>query len=86
MYAYLITYITGILGIWKAVPVGLVFQLNPVMTWLMITFGAATGVVILYFLGKDQGICSIEKKEIESSEKEARQTTYSKNMVLPVWV
>lgn len=73
MYAYLITYITGILGIWKAVPVGLAFQLNPVMIWLMTTLGAVTGVLVLFFFGnRIRRMTSKRRKKMKSPKKEAR--------------
>jgi membrane protein DedA with SNARE-associated domain len=50
-YEYFIVYLTGILGIWKAIPVGLVLELDPVSIYLMTTTGAITGILILYFFG-----------------------------------
>ena len=73
MYAYLITYLTGIFGIWKAVPVGLALQLNPLMIWLMTTLGAVTAVLILFFFGKKiRNYFQSKKPKIKSPKKEAR--------------
>lgn len=49
-YTFLI-YITGMLGIWKAVPVGLAIGAEPLVVWLMTSLGAITAVIILYFFG-----------------------------------
>ncbi|MBN2174629.1 MAG: small multi-drug export protein [Bacteroidales bacterium] len=50
-YNSLIVFLTGILGIWKAIPVGLLLKLNPPMIFFMTASGAIVGVSLLYFFG-----------------------------------
>jgi membrane protein DedA with SNARE-associated domain len=51
VYPFVLVYLTGLLGIWKAVPVGFLFGLHPLGTWLFTVLGATTAVFILYFFG-----------------------------------
>ncbi len=39
------------LGIWKAVPLGLLLKTHPVFIFLMTSMGALAGVLILFFFG-----------------------------------
>lgn len=48
---YILIFLTGMLGIWKAVPVGVAFGADPFGIWLMTTLGATAAVIILYFFG-----------------------------------
>ena len=41
----------GMLGIWKAVPLGLLLKAHPVFIFLMTSLGAVAGVLILFFFG-----------------------------------
>ena len=43
--------LTAITGIWKAVPLGLVLNLHPVVIFLMSASGSIISVLILYFFG-----------------------------------
>jgi membrane protein DedA with SNARE-associated domain len=73
IYPYVIVFITGMAGIWKAVPVGVAFQLNAVETWISTSAGASVAVFILYFFGKkirDAIMRKLQKKK--NSKKEAR--------------
>lgn len=52
IYDLIIIYLTGITGMWKALPVGFLLKSPPVLIALMTCMGALTGVFILYFFGK----------------------------------
>ena len=49
--SYILIFLTGMLGIWKAVPVGVALGADPLGIWLMTTLGAILAVIILYFFG-----------------------------------
>ena len=51
VYKEILVFLTGILGIWKAIPVGLLLKVNPVLIFLFTSLGAITGVLILFFFG-----------------------------------
>lgn len=51
VYTYILIFFTGMLGIWKAVPLGIILKANPVMIWLLTSAGASASIVILYFFG-----------------------------------
>jgi membrane protein DedA with SNARE-associated domain len=44
-------FLMGLLGIWKAVPVGFALGAAPAVTWLMTSLGAVVSAVILFFFG-----------------------------------
>jgi len=48
---YGILFLTGMAGIWKAVPVGLAMQLHPILIWLITSAGAGTAAILIYFFG-----------------------------------
>ena len=48
---YIFIFLTGMLGIWKAVPVGVALGADPIGIWLMTSSGAVLAVIILYFFG-----------------------------------
>ena len=48
---YILIFLTGMLGIWKAVPVGVAVGADPLGIWLMTTLGATAAVITLYFFG-----------------------------------
>lgn len=50
-YHSLLVFLTGMLGIWKAVPVGFALGEQPFLVWLFTSLGAASAAVILYFFG-----------------------------------
>lgn len=47
----LLVFLTAITGVWKAVPLGLIIGLHPVIIFLMTASGAILSVFILYFFG-----------------------------------
>ena len=69
----ILLYLTGMLGIWKAVPVGFAVGAEPVVTWLTTSLGAITSAIILYFFGSriKEYLDSRRKKE-RSRKKESR--------------
>lgn len=48
---YVLIFLMGMLGIWKAVPFGLLLKAPPVAIFFMTSMGAAAGVLILFFFG-----------------------------------
>jgi membrane protein YqaA with SNARE-associated domain len=48
---YMLIFLMGMLGIWKAVPLGLLLNAPPVGVFLMTSLGAIAGVLILFFFG-----------------------------------
>jgi membrane protein DedA with SNARE-associated domain len=51
VYKEVLVFLTGIFGIWKAIPMGLLLKVNPVFVFLFTSLGAITGVLILFFFG-----------------------------------
>jgi len=73
LYPYLIVFIAGMTGIWKAVPVGVAFKMGPLGIWLSTSGGAALAVLILYFFGKKIREYIVRKrKNTKNKKKEAR--------------
>lgn len=73
LYPYLIVFLTGITGIWKAVPVGLAFNMHPIAIWLCTSLGSIFAVVILYFFGKHIRAYILRKREnVKNRKKEVR--------------
>lgn len=65
--------LTAITGIWKAVPLGLVLKLHPVVIFLMTASGATISVFLLYFFGnKIKRMIFKPDKQPESSKKGKR--------------
>ena len=52
LYACLIVFVTGMLGIWKAVPAGIVLEVPPLWIFVFTTGGALLAAVLLYFFGE----------------------------------
>ena len=77
-YPLILIFLTGMLGIWKAVPVGLAFGTNPVLIWLMTSLGASTAVIILYFFGKRIREYIISKRK---NKKNKRKETRAKQLL-----
>ena len=50
-YDVITVFLVGILGMWKAIPVGLLLHVSPLYIFLMIALGALAGVLILFFFG-----------------------------------
>ena len=50
-YDVITVFLVGILGMWKAIPVGLLLHVSPLYIFLMTALGAFTGVLILFFFG-----------------------------------
>ena len=48
---YLSVFLMGLLGIWKAIPLGFAFGLNPVLIYLATTLGALVSALVIYFFG-----------------------------------
>jgi membrane protein DedA with SNARE-associated domain len=74
VYKEILVFLTGILGIWKAIPVGLLLKVNPVFIFLFTSLGAITGVLILFFFGnKLRGFIQRKQKSkgIQNNEKRA---------------
>lgn len=72
-YPLVLIFLTGMLGIWKAIPVGLAFNTNPLLIWLMTSAGASVSVLVLYFFGKKIREWVIRRRErITNKGKEAR--------------
>jgi len=51
MYNLLIIYLIGMLGIQKAIPVGIILNIPPQSICLMTVLGASTVVIVIYMLG-----------------------------------
>ncbi|KPJ89289.1 MAG: hypothetical protein AMS17_02460 [Spirochaetes bacterium DG_61] len=51
MYNLLIIYLIGMLGIQKAIPVGIILNIPPQSICLMTILGASTVVIVIYMLG-----------------------------------
>jgi membrane protein DedA with SNARE-associated domain len=47
----ILVFLTGLLGIWKAVPVGFAFGLPPYWIWFLTTSGASVAAIIIYYFG-----------------------------------
>ena len=46
-----IIFLTGLLGVWKAIPVGLALGCNAITIMLMTMIGALLAIVLIYLLG-----------------------------------
>jgi len=72
-YPLIIIFFTAMLGIWKAIPLGLAFNANPILIWLTTVAGASFSVFVLYFFGKQIREYIIKKRENKTNKgKEAR--------------
>ena len=73
LYKYVLIFLTGLLGIWKAVPVGLAFGTHPFMIWLLTSAGAVLAVLILNFFGsKIRAYIQKRREGKKNKKKEAR--------------
>jgi membrane protein DedA with SNARE-associated domain len=48
---YWLVFLMGITGIWKAIPVGIVLKMNPVVISIATILGATVGIVVIYLMG-----------------------------------
>ena len=48
---YVLVFLVGMLGIWKAIPLGLLLKSHPFIIFLMTSLGASSAVLILFFFG-----------------------------------
>lgn len=72
----LLVLLTAITGVWKAVPLGLILKLHPVIIFLMTAIGTNISVLILYFFGnklKRWLFKSNDKPETSKKGKRVRQ-------------
>lgn len=46
-----VVFLMGALGIWKAVPVGFIVGMNPILIYLTTLTGASAGIITIYLLG-----------------------------------
>ncbi len=66
-------FLMGLLGIWKAVPVGFALGAGPVLTWLMTSLGAMVAAVVLYFFGdRIRRYLSRKEKKPRAEKRNAR--------------
>jgi len=71
---YLLIFLMGMLGIWKAIPLGLVLKANPFFIFLMTSLGASAAVLILFFFGnkiRDYILRKRAKKDKNNKENRA---------------
>jgi len=52
LYNSWIIFLTGLLGVWKAIPVGLALQCNPFTIILMTASGSLVAITIIFLLGR----------------------------------
>jgi membrane protein DedA with SNARE-associated domain len=71
-YSIGLTFLTGMLGIWKAVPVGLAFSCHPFTIILSTSLGALLSIFIIFFLGHKIKLW-IQQKLIRKSEKKQKR-------------
>jgi predicted PurR-regulated permease PerM len=48
MHDLVVIYLSGMTGIWKAIPIGIVLKTPPLSIYLMTVLGASTAVVLIY--------------------------------------
>lgn len=49
---YIAVYLAGATGIWKGIPIGIALGLKPWMTASIVTLGAASSALLVYFSGE----------------------------------
>jgi len=69
LYNMWIIFLTGLLGVWKAIPVGLALGCNAITIMLMTTAGALVAIVIIYFLGSKVKAWILKRLKKGKSEK-----------------
>jgi len=73
IYALTGVFATGMLGIWKAVPVGFALGINPWFIFLLTAGGATTSAVVLYFFGENIRKLFIKKNHKSKKENRAQR-------------
>jgi len=48
---YMLIFLMGMFGVWKAIPLGLLLKVHPVFIFLFTTLGASFAVIILFLFG-----------------------------------
>ena len=71
-YSWAIVFGTGMLGIWKAVPVGFALGTNPVAIWFLTVLGATASAVIIFFFGNKIRNWIQQKRKSPSEKKHRR--------------
>ena len=74
IYDLIIIYLTGITGMWKALPVGFLLNSPPVLIALMTCMGALTGVFIMYFFGRKLEACIMKLYSEKNKTKKQNNT------------
>ncbi len=70
---YVLVFLMGMLGIWKAIPLGLLLKAHPVFIFLLTTLGASSAVLILFFFGNKIRAYVLRKRaDKEKNNKENR--------------
>lgn len=70
---YVLIFLMGMLGIWKAIPLGLLLKAHPVFIFLMTILGASLSVLILFFFGNKIRAYILQKRaKKENHNKENR--------------
>jgi len=69
-------FLMGMLGIWKAIPLGLLLKSHPGFIFLMTTLGACSAVLILFFFGNKIRAYVLRKRA--KKEKSNKQNRASK--------
>jgi membrane protein YqaA with SNARE-associated domain len=63
MYLLIVVYLIGMLGIQKAIPVGIVLNIPPQSICLMTILGASTVVILIYVLGSKVRMLVVRRME-----------------------
>lgn len=72
---YVLVFLMGMLGIWKAIPLGLILKAHPLSIFIMTALGASSAVLILFFFGNKIRAWIFQKRAgKEKSSKENRVT------------
>lgn len=67
---YVLIFLMGMLGIWKAIPLGLLLKAHPVSIFLLTALGASAAVLILFFFGnKIRDYVLIKREQKHKSNK-----------------
>lgn len=75
-YALLLIFVTGLLGIWKAVPLGILLKVHPVLIFSMSALGSIVGVLILFFFGNKIRDYVLRKRV--SNKKDSKESRITK--------
>lgn len=75
LYNSWIIFLTGLLGVWKAIPVGLALQCNALTIMIMTAAGALVAIVIIYLLGSKIKEWILKRLKKGKSEKKKGRLT-----------